>query len=42
MTGLAILGLIIAAVVVFDFAALAWGVDSRPGFEGSEHTGRLA
>jgi|GEM_PF-6889152 len=42
MTGFVILGLIIAAVAVLDFAALEWGVDSRPGFEGSEHTGRLA
>lgn len=42
MTGLVILGLIVAAIVALDFAALVWGVDTRPGFEGSEHTGRLA
>ena len=42
MTGLAVLGLIVAALVVLDLAALKWGVDTRPGFEGSEHTGRLA
>jgi hypothetical protein len=42
MTGLAILGLIVAALAALDFAALQWGVDSRPGFEGSEHKGYLA
>jgi hypothetical protein len=42
MTGLAILGLIVAAIAALDIAALRWGVDSRIGFEGSEHTGRLA
>ena len=39
MTGLAILGLIVAALAALDFAALRWGVDTRPGFDGSEHTG---
>jgi len=42
MTGLAILGLIVTAIAVLDFAALRWGVDSRIGFDGNEHTGRLA
>jgi hypothetical protein len=30
MDGLAILGLIVAAVAALDLAALRWGVDSRP------------
>jgi hypothetical protein len=42
MTGLAILGLIVVAIAALDIAALRWGVDSRIGFEGSEHTGHLA
>ena len=42
MAGLAILGLIVAAIAALDMAALRFGVDSRTGFEGSEHTGRLA
>lgn len=42
ITGLAILGLIVASVAAIDVAALRWGVDTRPGFEGSEHTGRRA
>ena len=42
MVGLAILGLIVAALAALDFAALEWGVDSRPGFDGSEHTGITA
>ncbi|HEX5590239.1 MAG TPA: hypothetical protein VFX65_08120 [Candidatus Limnocylindrales bacterium] len=32
MTGLLVLGLIIAALAAIDFAALRWGVDSRYGF----------
>lgn len=32
MGGLVVLGLIIAALAAFDFAALRLGVDSRPGF----------
>jgi hypothetical protein len=42
MIGLAILGLIVAAVAALDVAAVTWGVDSRTGFDGSEHTGRRA
>jgi len=26
-------GLVIAALAALDYAALRWGVDSRPGFE---------
>jgi hypothetical protein len=32
MGGLIVLGLIIAALAAFDYAALRLGVDSRPGF----------
>jgi hypothetical protein len=42
MATVAILGLIVAAIAALDIAAVRWGVDSRIGFEGSEHTGRLA
>jgi hypothetical protein len=42
MTGLAILGLIVAGLAILDVAAARWGVDSRPGFDGSETTERLA
>lgn len=31
MTGLAVLGLIVAALVLLDIAALGWGADSRFG-----------
>ena len=42
MTGLLILGLIVAAIVALDLVALAWGVDTRSGFDGREPTGDLA
>ena len=32
MTGLIVLGLVVAALVVFDILALRLGVDSREGF----------
>jgi hypothetical protein len=38
MTGLSILGLIIVALAALDIAALRWGVDSRPGFDGNTRT----
>ena len=43
MTGLIIGGLIIAALAAIDYAAVRWGVDSRPGFPDSRKpTGKLA
>lgn len=42
MTGLAILGLIVAGLALLDVAAVRWGVDTRPGFDGSERTERMA
>jgi len=33
MGGLIVLGVIIAAVIIFDILALLNGVDSRPGFD---------
>ncbi|MBF8290754.1 MAG: hypothetical protein HW391_1722 [Chloroflexi bacterium] len=42
MTGLAILGLIIASFAILGLAAARWGVDSRIGFEnGHGRTGFL-
>jgi len=43
MVGLLFLGLVIAALVALDLAALRWGVDSRIGFEdGRKPTGQLS
>jgi len=43
MTSLLVAGLVIAAVAALDYAALRWGVDSRPGFaDGRKPTGKLA
>lgn len=43
MTSLIIAGLIIAALAAVDYAALRWGVDSRPGFpDNRKPTGKLA
>ena len=42
MTGLLILGLIVAAIVVLDLAVLAWGVETRSGFDGREPVGDAA
>ena len=42
MTSLVILGLIVAAIVVLDLAAISFGVDSRSGFDGRERRGDLA
>ncbi len=39
MTGLLILGLIVAAFVALDLVSLAWGVDTRSGFDGREPIG---
>jgi len=40
MNGLALLGLIIAALAALDIAAIRWGADSRVGFErGRDRTG---
>jgi hypothetical protein len=41
MTGLAVLGLIVAALAAFDIAALRWGVDTRPGFDDRYETPNL-
>jgi hypothetical protein len=43
MTSLLIAGLIVTAIAAIDYAALRWGVDSRPGFaDGRKPTGKLA
>jgi len=43
MTSLLIAGLVVAVVAALDYAALRWGVDSRPGFaDGRKPTGKLA
>lgn len=43
MSVLLFAGLVIAALVALDYAALRWGVDSRPGFEdGGKPAGILA
>jgi hypothetical protein len=42
MTGLLILGLIVAAFVALDLAVLAFGVDTRSGFDGREPQGDVA
>jgi hypothetical protein len=36
--GIIILGIVIAAVVVFDLLALVSGADTRPGFDGLSRT----
>ena len=42
MTGIAILGLIVAGLALLDVAATRWGVDTRPGFDDGETVGRLS
>jgi hypothetical protein len=43
MSSLLIAGLVMVALAALDYAALRWGVDSRPGFaDGRKPTGKLA
>jgi hypothetical protein len=42
MSGLLFFGLIIAALVALDYAALRWGIDSRWGFSETRRPGSLS